>query len=1205
MKIERIKFDNINSLCGHFEVDFTHPSLTDPGIFVITGPTGVGKTSLLDAISFALYGKTARQKKVSKERDELMTRGASFCKAELHFEKDGRHYIVSSEHCRKRSGAGFEQMTRKLEQVEDHNKTRELSSGVREVGAKVEAITGLNFENFFRCMMLAQGSFAKFLEADSPARSEVLATITGTEIYQTVGEVVFAHKAGLEKELADIHWQEVMSPEERAIREESLAAAESEKKTALDERRTTENALRWLGELALKQSNLAEKQDSLRRAQQAAREFAEDGSERKLRAAESALGVSPFHVQLQEARKNEQAEQLLLAREGEWLETHRDALQQAEEAERGAAERWEKEAESIEKTLQWLCEVVRPLENQVRLADASAKNAHRQAEVAAGEASAEEHKLSTAKIALEKTESLAKSTANALKSMVADAALAEDLPAIRQRLEDWASTPGAEKELPDHDTLLSEHEKVRQETERLLAGRKEEELPLLTERMKHLATRLQEKKQAQESLVLATEERAAAHKACEAQESVEDAQKIFDTCVEATRLAAQAASLEEQLNALYLDFRAGKYPCCPCCGSPVAHERHVESNALQRRRREETEAKTELDRRRKAADAAKRALDLARSKEENAQKALAAATERCAAALNALGWQELPADWDSRLSTCEKDGERLGELKRQRAALEPLLALDALREKFCESLRPWSRELPCDLRGAQMSAQVLEKRFKTYRDAESSAQKAAVDHEKAQAAHTLAESAAKNAAKKAESAANQAQEATLTLQNCCKQLSEVHDTGDSSEHEEKQLRASLKKLEAERNATHQSAERLRNEHLEHLARQKEAATRLPEQRCARQQAEADFAQALKQEQFSDENAYIAACAFIPERAALQQRYRDLTNALNTCHGAAEEARQALESLRAQALTEKNEEELEIELRAKTALCHEKDELVTSLRSLIIKDNEAHRANREKEGQAADLKQQLNNWAELMDILGKTKDGFKKYAQQITFDILVQHANRQLRTLSERYTLLSDPEQDLALRVSDSCRDEKNGRSCSNLSGGESFIVSLALALGLSRMAGSKTSIDTLFLDEGFGTLDDVCLERVLSGLQNLRASGKLVGIISHVEKLQARIPANIALEPIGSTGFSTFCEHEAVKSEPALPEITAPTKAELRRKENEVSRRQAILEALSAGPLREKDISEKIGVSLGNRAILKALVAEGAISYEKPYYRIP
>lgn len=1205
MKIERIKFDNINSLCGHFEVDFTHPSLMDPGIFVITGPTGVGKTSLLDAISFALYGKTARQKKVSTERDELMTRGASFCKAELYFEKDGRHYIVSTEHRRKRSGIGFEQMKRKLEQVEDQGKSLEISSGVREVGARVEAITGLNFENFFRCMMLAQGHFAKFLEADAPTRSEVLSTITGTEIYQIVGEIVFAHKAELEKELADIHWQEVMSPEERELKEKSLADAESEKKAANAAQRETENALRWLGDVAKAQDNLAAKQTSLLGAEQAMAVFTEDASAEKLRAAGAALAVQPFHVQLQESRKNENTERELFARESSWLESHRASLQEAEAAEKSAAERWAKEAPGTEATLQWLGEVVRPLENEVRLAEVAEEAARQQAEAATRDAAAAAVSLSEAESTLQKAEKFADNAEVSWKNLSADASLEEELPAIRQRLKDWASAPGARQELPNHDTLLAKHEKVRQETESLLAGRKGEELPVLAERMKNLATRLQEKKQAQESLVLAAAERDKALKAFAALESVDDAQKRFNSCVEATRLADQVANLEERLNALYLDFRAGKYPCCPCCGSPVAHERHIESNALQMCRREETEARAELDRRRKAEDAAKRALDLARSKKENAQKDLTSASERCAAALDSLGWQEIPDDWNLRLSACDADLKRLDALKSQSGELEPLLALDALRAKCHESLRPWCMELPPDLLGAQICERELENRAKTYRNAEISAQKAARDKEKAQVALSLAEIAAENAAKKAESAANQAQEADRTLQNYRKQLSEIHNTGESSEKEEKQLRESLKKLEADRNDTHQSAENIRKEHISHQAMQKKAAARLPKLHAERLKAEADFSEALKKEQFPDERAYIAARAFLPERAALQQRHQNLTNALNTCQGAAKEAGLALETLQAQALTEKNEEELEMELNAKTALCHEKDELVTSLRSLIIKDDNARRANKEKEDLAAGLKKRLNNWAELLDILGKTKDGFKKYAQQITFDILVQHANRQLRILSERYTLLSDPGQDLALRVSDSCRDEENGRSCSNLSGGESFIVSLALALGLSRMVGSKTSIDTLFLDEGFGTLDDTCLERVLAGLQNLRASGKLVGIISHVEKLQARIPANIALTPIGSTGLSTFLSHDAVTSKPTLPENIARTKAEQRRNETDASRRQAILDALSCAALREKDISGKTGLSHGNRAILKALVAEGAIIYEKPYYRLP
>lgn len=1205
MKIEHISLDNINSLCGHFEVDFTHPSLTDPGIFVITGPTGVGKTSLLDAISFALYGRTARQKGVSGDKDELMTRGAPFCRAELRFEKDGRRYIVATEHRRKRSGIGFAQHERKLERVEEDGSLSTLATQVKEVGAQVEAITGLNFENFCRCMMLAQGRFAQFLEADATKRSEVLSTITGTEIYQTVGEIVSAHKAELEKALADIRWQEVMSPEERAIKEKSLADAESEKKAANVAQRETENALRWLGDVAKAQDNLAAKQTSLLGAEQAMAGFTEDASAEKLRAAGAALAVQPFHVQLLESRKNENTEQELFARESAWLESHRASLQEAEAAEKSAAERWAREVPGTEATLQWLGEVVRPLENKVCLAEVAEKAARQQAETATRDAAAAAADLSAAKSALQKAENLADNAEVSWKNLSADAALGEELPAIRQRLKDWAAAPDAQAVLPAHDTLLEKQEHLRLETEKLLAGRGEDELPLLAERMKHLADRVQEEKQAQEALARAVSAESAAQKAFDTLESVDDAEKNVNACAEAVKLTAQVASLEEQLNAIYLDFRDGKYPCCPCCGSPVPHERKIDFNTLQMKQQEEKAARAELTRRRRAADSAGRALARAGSEVESAKRNLATAVKKRTAALESLAWQDIPADLELRRSACMADVKRLGELRRESEALATLLALDSLRGRLLECLRPWCAELPADLLGAKQTVAALEKRLKAYRDAEKAARGAADDKVRASLALTHAEKAAADAVGKREKSLQGAKEAAEALAQRRKQLEETQ-VGAPSEKVEKALRTSLKKLETERDSTHQSAEKLRKEHLEHQTRSNGAAARLPELSAKRQQAEQAFAHALKQQLFSDESAYTAACVYIPEKDALLQRHQTLTDTLHTCRGAAEAAQQALDILLARALTEKSTQELGEELNARKTLCHEKDELVTELRSLIIKDNDARRANGEKEAQAADLKEQLNNWATLFEILGGRKDGFKKYAQQITFGLLVQHANRRLCTLSERYTLIPDPEQDLALRVLDRCRDEEEGRSCSNLSGGESFIVSLALALGLSRMAGSKTRIDTLFLDEGFGTLDDASLERVLAGLQNLRAGGKLVGIISHVEKLQARIPANIALEARGNTGLSTFRPHDAVIAAPALPaEAHAPTKAELRRGEAEATRREAILQALASGPLIEKDIALAIGNSRGNRAVLKALVAEGAVIYEKPYYRLP
>ena len=122
-----------------------------------------------------------------------------------------------------------------------------------------------------------------------------------------------------------------------------------------------------------------------------------------------------------------------------------------------------------------------------------------------------------------------------------------------------------------------------------------------------------------------------------------------------------------------------------------------------------------------------------------------------------------------------------------------------------------------------------------------------------------------------------------------------------------------------------------------------------------------------------------------------------------------------------------------------------------------------------------------------------------------------HANSQLIKLTDRYLLIRDKEQPLDLNVIDNYQAGEV-RSTKNLSGGETFIVSLALALGLSKMASKKVRVDSLFLDEGFGTLDEDTLETALETLASLRQDGKLIGVISHVAALKDRITTKILVE---------------------------------------------------------------------------------------------
>ena len=155
------------------------------------------------------------------------------------------------------------------------------------------------------------------------------------------------------------------------------------------------------------------------------------------------------------------------------------------------------------------------------------------------------------------------------------------------------------------------------------------------------------------------------------------------------------------------------------------------------------------------------------------------------------------------------------------------------------------------------------------------------------------------------------------------------------------------------------------------------------------------------------------------------------------------------------------------------------------------------------------------WAQLSDLIGSS-DGkkFRQYAQSLTLDALLAHANLHLHELSRRYRLRRTPDVDLDLQVID--RDMADEvRSVHSLSGGESFLVSLALALGLASLSSRRTQVESLFIDEGFGSLDPDTLMVAMDALDNLQAAGRQVGVISHVGALTERIAVQVKVVPHG------------------------------------------------------------------------------------------
>lgn len=149
------------------------------------------------------------------------------------------------------------------------------------------------------------------------------------------------------------------------------------------------------------------------------------------------------------------------------------------------------------------------------------------------------------------------------------------------------------------------------------------------------------------------------------------------------------------------------------------------------------------------------------------------------------------------------------------------------------------------------------------------------------------------------------------------------------------------------------------------------------------------------------------------------------------------------------------------------------------------------------------------WGRLKELIGSA-DGakFSRFAQSLTLRQLIGLANEHLKVLAERYRLMAADGDELDLRIVDLYQANVD-RPMESLSGGESFLASLALALGLSELASRHHPIDSLFIDEGFGTLDSETLEVALSALENLRAGGKTIGLISHVDLLKERLTTQV------------------------------------------------------------------------------------------------
>jgi DNA repair protein SbcC/Rad50 len=291
------------------------------------------------------------------------------------------------------------------------------------------------------------------------------------------------------------------------------------------------------------------------------------------------------------------------------------------------------------------------------------------------------------------------------------------------------------------------------------------------------------------------------------------------------------------------------------------------------------------------------------------------------------------------------------------------------------------------------------------------------------------------------------------------------------------------------------------------------------------QSKVSFEQALMASAFDTQTEFLAALILEDELIELKTAHDTLINQLSQTTISINNCQEKLDNL---IKSNPNVHQFKLE-DLHTELINLQQQLESVNQSIgelnAIKNSELQNRQRHTQILKDIQRQEQENaiWAKL-DMLIGSADGkkYRNFVQGLTLDLVLHHANQILAKMNDRYLLTFDADSSRTLEIL--VTDLHQGdvvRSSKNLSGGESFIISLALALGLSQINSQNIQIESLFLDEGFGTLDETALDLALNTLFELQQSGKSIGIISHVASLKERIDTQIIVEKHAG-GYSTL-----------------------------------------------------------------------------------
>ncbi|MCR5724332.1 MAG: AAA family ATPase [Treponema sp.] len=1028
MRILKIELENINSLKGTWSIDFTDPAYArNHDIFVIHGPTGAGKTTLLDAITLALYGRTPRLEAVNDgvAGNELMTRGTGMCRATVTYQCKRGVFTSTFQQNRANGRASGRLQIPSYQIVKDDGTVFDTGKSPRALAEKTQEIIQLDYDQFCRSIMLAQGEFSRFLKSTSRERAQILEKLTGTGRYRQIAQAVHARFSDLDRRFDSVK-EEKERMEKLVLTEDAEKELNAKADSLQSEYNAAEKELSRIQKDITSYDTLEKLEQGVKSAQLAVEKSAREASafsddERRLLRAESARDCAESFASFSALRTADERDRAASAAS----EKERDALsvsaKEAASREAEAAERFS----ALEKELVALRSVwtgVRALDVQISAAEKTSADAvfrRKASEKALSEAESALAALSEAisVLAAEKT---------ALDSYIAGHAIDETLPEIIARAETLSAS-------------VKEH----------------------ADKRMHLQLELDKaEKDAVEAALLSEKANAELSEIEEAIQAFVSKESLFIV-----------RELQKQLT-------AGNP--CPVCGVPYKTQdvgRELPAGSAQPAADgEQAAASREAE---KSRELALSSAELSSRYEEAEARALQA-QKKAEAASSALELLK------SRLSETES-------------------AVAASLSQIQDALSPWNVTVSEETVASALA--LLRKQSALWQQKQAGA----------------TENARLTAEKEAARASHQQQ-----LTERSEELASLTEAEQHALSEEASLRDRRRAMfgekdvdaeEREKNDALQEAKRLSDMASERFRTEKESLARVEaqlEQLTAsvseRQEklssAQSAFQKRLSANGIADEEAYLAARMDEQEFSALQNRRDAIKRAQVQAEAALAEAVRSHDDYKAHAslttpketlLTEQNEVLVRRE-QAHVSLVDVQMQLKTN------DDNRENARRVERDYDAIQKEHAL--WKQMKDFVGvKSGDDFSEFVQSIAFNRLLFVTNKNLYGITGRYRIVQKTPGSLDFAIDDAyCTDV---RSVSNLSGGEQFLVSLSLALGISEFASHAVRVDSLFLDEGFGTLSGDLLTEAINALKNLQKDGKMLGIITHVDTVIHEIDQRI------------------------------------------------------------------------------------------------